>query len=191
MTRLILTVAAFMTSAGVTAAHAADYCGVTMDQRNSAPAGLAGAWAGKVRSGMMVGPDGKPQAMTADEEDGLEIMIKADGTGLSMEEAYDFFPAVALTAFTVEVMSEPDFALPGESPLGAAELLAPEVLTAGLSCNAKDLPQFVADVPMDDAASATFRLFALTPDQLVLVIKGEGGGKTARAVFDLDRRTEN
>lgn len=170
---------------------AADYCGVTMDQRNAAPAGLAGSWLGTARSAMMVGADGKPLVAALDEADPLEITLKADGPGLSIEEANDFFPPMALKAFTVEPLSEPDFALPGESPLGAAELLASEVKAAGLACNAKDLPQFVAEMPMDDASSATIRLFALTSDLMVLVITGEGQGQTARAVFDLTRGAAN
>ena len=55
----------------------------------------------------------------------------------------------------------------------------------------KTLPQFVADMDVDTNSSAILRLFALTPDHMVLVVKIEGSGQAARAVFDLTRGAEN
>lgn len=168
-------------------AGAADFCGVTLDQRNAVPVEIAGSWLGKARSGLMVGADGTPEVLAADAQETLEITLKADGTGLAIKEASGYVSAMALKAFTVEVMAEPDFALPGESPLGSADLLAPEVTEAGLGCNARDLPQFVAEAPRQGNTSATLRLFALTPERLVLVVRGENGAQVARAVIDLTR----
>jgi hypothetical protein len=44
-------------------------------------------------------------------------------------------------------------------------------------------------VPVEGDTVATFRLFALTPGQLVLVISGQSGAQVARAVIDLTRGT--
>lgn len=167
-------------------ALAEDYCGLTNDQRAALPQALAGTWAARLRGAIMVGTDGKPQALPED-ADTREAILAADGAGLALAED-DIFPAVTLAPAVIDDHAEPDFALPGESPLGAAELLAPEAAAARLTCDPKTLPQFVVEVPMEGTdANATLRLFALSSAQMVMVIGGQGGGQSARALFDLAR----
>jgi hypothetical protein len=185
MTKLlsaVLMASAFLS----TSAMGADYCGLTGDPRLKLATDLTGTWQAVLRGGMVVLEDGKVQPLPA-QDDPEEAVFTSDGRSLTLAED-TFFPAVTLVPFTVvSVQTKPDFALPGESPLPAAELLAPEATASGLTCDPETLPQFLAKVPMDDGASATLWVFALTPEALVLVVKGAGGGQTARAVFDLHR----
>ena len=165
-----------------TRAMAGDYCALPMDQVMKLPATLAGDWQMVMRSGLGV-VDGKPVAMPV--EDGPDqVRFTADGGDLALA-ADSFFPATALKHIGVNVMSRPDLALPGESPLEAAELLQPEITASGLPCDPNALPQFVGEVDMGNGSSSTLRVYAFGPEALVLVIKGESGSQAARVVFDL------
>lgn len=165
-------------------AMAADYCKLPMDQVKALPARLAGDWQMVMRGGIGV-VDGKAAAMPVDDAPD-QASFTADGDDLNLAQD-DFFPATALKPFVIEVMSQPDLALPGESPLDAAELLQPEVTDSKLSCDPKTVPQFVGEVDMGNGASSTLRVYAFGPATMVMVIKGESGNQAARAVFDLTR----
>lgn len=167
-------------------AMAGDYCGLTGAPRLGVASDLAGTWQAVFRSGLVALADGKVQPLPADDAP-QKAVFTSDGRSLTLAED-TLFPAVTLVPYTVvSLQTRPDFALPGESPLPASELLAPEVTALGLTCDPASLPQFLVKMPMDEGASATLWLFALTPDDLAMVVKGEGSGQTARAVFNLHR----
>ncbi len=66
-------------------------------------------------------------------------------------------------------------------------MLQAEVAEVALRCDPKDLAQFTGEAAQADNATAALRVFAFGPDFMVMVIRGEGGGQVARAVFDLRR----
>ncbi len=177
--RGVLTV--LLTANGV---MAADFCKLPMDKVMALPAALAGDWQMAMRGGIGV-VDGKLKAMPTDGAPD-EATFTADGSDLTLDDD-GFFPATPLKHFVIEKMFQPDMALPGESPLNAVELLAPEITDNGLPCDPKTLPQFAGAVAVDGDATSTLRVYAFGPDTMVLVIKGESGGQAARAVFDLTR----
>lgn len=178
--------ALFATVLLTTPATPADYCGLTGAARTAVAEDLAGSWQAVFRSGLIEMEDGKVQPLPAQEEPETAIFT-SDGRSLTLAED-TLFPAVTLMPYSVvSLQTRPDFALPGESPLMAAELLAPEVEATGLPCDPASLPQFLAKVPMDGGASATLWVFALSKDRMALVVQGAGGGQAARAVFDLSR----
>lgn len=160
-------------------AAAADFC--TLPDAKPLPDQLAGQWQGLMRGGILVGADGKPQALPADEVP-QSLVFKADGQNLTLV-GDGFFPAVALAP----APGTKDFALPGESPLEPAELLQQEVGRLGLTCDPANLPRFFAQIPMDAGAVSRFDIFAVAQDDMVLVVQGAGQGQAARAVFDLHR----
>ena len=159
-------------------AAAADFCALGA---TGSPDQLAGNWQALMSGGILVGTDGKPHALPPDDQP-QALVFAADGTNL-MLAADAFFPAVKMA----KAPGTKDFALPGESPLEPAELLQPEVSKLSLACDPATLPRFFAQMPMDAGALSTFDIFALSPEDMVLVVKGEGQGQMARAVFDLHR----
>jgi hypothetical protein len=160
-------------------AAAADYCGRAPGDAPVTQA-LGGAWNAVLRGGVAV-VNGKPHALPVVDTAQKAVFTPAM-TGLTLAEDA-IFPALAFAPAQVV----PDFALPGESALPAAELLQPETEATGMTCDPATLPQFHGEVTLDGGVSATFHLFALTPDQMVMVIRAEGKGQVVRAVFDLKR----
>lgn len=165
---------------------AADFCGVTPEEAIALPKALEGVWTGVLRGGILVNA-GIPQALPADDEEIMEISVKADGSGLAMAVTNDFFQPMRLDP----VHDAPDFALPGESPLSAGELLADEAAAAKLGCDPATLPQFQTGMALEGGATSTLRVLALDAGRLVLIVAAVGVGQAARAVFDLTRQTGN
>jgi hypothetical protein len=160
-------------------AQAADYCGLTADQVKAIPAALVGTWDGTFRDAIVL-QNGKPQAMPSDTA-AQSMKLQLDGAKLTLA-ADKMFPAIAFDP----VSDVQDYAVQGESALDAAEFLAPEVTQAGLKCDPASLPQLQGASPPGNIVS-TFRIIGLTQDKAVLVIRSNGHGMSARAVFDLSR----
>ena len=164
--------------------YAEDYCDVGFGRTQALPKTLAAERQADFRGGIAVTADGKPHAFPA-EADAPDLTFTYDEDGLNLVKD-DFFPALHLNPYQID-LSEPDFELPGESVLLSAELLQPETVAVGLPCDPRLLAQFVGQAEQDDNTSADLRIFAFGPEFMVMVIRVEGGGQTARAVFDLKR----
>jgi hypothetical protein len=62
-----------------------------------------------------------------------------------------------------------NFALPGESPLLAEELLRPQI--AAEACDLKDIPQFQGAMPMANAVTARFHAYVVSGDDMLMVMQ--------------------
>jgi hypothetical protein len=135
---------------------------------------MAGDWQRSVVAGAAV-LGGVPRQMPADAR-GTPASLTAEGAGVglpdpSLPEAAHLLPSAA---------ADQDYALPGESPLLAQELLAPLLAEAGVTCAAADLPQFQAQIAAGRGLGMRLRLFVLGKDQLVLVTYVAQLGPVAR-----------
>ncbi|MBI1170705.1 hypothetical protein GC209_04825 [bacterium] len=162
-------------------ALAADYCALGAEDAKAVPEQISGSWEGSFRGGIVV-QNGKPQALPPEAEV-QKIVLTAEAGKLALADPGGFFPRIDLDP----AGDVPDYALPGESPLAAAEFFQPETAETGIACDPAGLPQFKGQVALDGDARSTFRILALTPDRLALVIRAEGQGQAARVVFDLRR----
>jgi hypothetical protein len=148
------------------------------------PAALAGEWQSALVQAIVV-VDGKPKAMPLSDKLTAEQVAVAAG-GISIRDA------TMRQAFVLEAISgNAEFALPGESPLGAEEFLGPVLTEAGVRCAAVDLPQFQGAAPAGLGMATTFRIFAVSDRQMLMVMlvaeAAEPGLNGMRAVLRYSR----
>ena len=117
------------------AAVADPYCRPDAAEMAALPAALAGDWQSTLLQSMMV-VDGQPSGM-APSDTIMPVTIAGEAGGISLLDA-----AMGQAFGLKAVLGDAEFALPGETPLGAAELLGPLLDEAGVTCGAVDLPQF-------------------------------------------------
>lgn len=160
---------------GLSGAAVADpYCKPDAAELAALPGLLAGDWQRSMVSGTAV-VGGVPQQMPQDGSSTPATLL-AEGGGLGMPD-----PSLAESAhFIPDSGPSVDFALPGESPLMAAELLAPLLAEAGIACDAADLPQFQARLAAGQGLGMRLQLFVLRQDRLVLVTSVAQLGPVAR-----------
>lgn len=165
----------------VAGAAAADpYCRPDATEMASLPARLAGDWQGVLVQGVAV-VAGQPRAMPSNPAD-LPAKVSAIAGGIMLADAQK--PAAwDLMAAT----GDADFALPGETPLRAEEMLAPLVTEAGADCPALDLPQFLGALPEAQGMAGSIHLYALSDRTMLMVFlfneAGEPRKNGVRAVL--------
>ena len=167
------------------AARADDVCRLDVAAEAALPALLAGTWQGGVAQAIAV-QAGKPSALPLDRAQ-RPAQIAASANGLVFSDATTQSP-ISMAPVTG---SDWNFALPGESPLSAAELLDPLLKAAAVVCPVGELPQFRGEVAMDAARKVTFHAFVLGTQHVVLVMQvGSTGAPRAegvRAVLEFSR----
>lgn len=166
-------------------AYAQGVCALSPGDQAALPEGLSGAWQGAVVQAIAV-QAGKPSALPLDRAQ-RPAQFSASGEGLVFSDATTQSP-IDLAPVTG---SDWNFALPGESPLSAAELLDPLLQEAAVDCPVGALPQYRGEVAMDAARKVTFHAFVLGTQRVVLVMQvGSTGAPRAegvRAVLDFSR----
>ena len=167
------------------AAFAEGYCRLDVAAAAALPADLTGEWQGAVEQAIAV-QAGKPSVLPVDGAQ-RPAQFAASAEGLVFSDATTPSPITLLPV----TGSDWDFALPGESPLAAAELLDPLLQAAAVACPVGSLPQYRGTVAMDAARKVTFHAFVLNAQHLLLVMQvGSSGAPRAegvRAVLDFSR----
>lgn len=182
-----LTVAAvlFAWSGGSQAEGVDPYCRLDVAAEAALPAQLAGEWQGAVVQAIAV-QAGQPSVLPVDGAQ-RPAQFAASAEGLVFSDATTPSPITLLPV----TGSDWDFALPGESPLAAAELLDPLLQAAAVACPVGSLPQYRGTVAMDAARKVTFHAFVLNAQHLLLVMQvGSSGAPRAegvRAVLNFSR----
>lgn len=167
-----LWVAVWLGCAGLAAAD--PMCKPDAAERAALPGLLAGDWQRSVVAGAAV-IGGVPRQMPADTAS-TAARLTAEGASIGLPD-----PSLPETAhLQADLGGDQDYALPGESPLLAQELLAPLLAEAGVVCDAADLPQFQAQIAAGQGLGMRLRLFVLGKDQLVLVTYVAQLGPVAR-----------
>ena len=184
--RVLTGAAVLMAGAGVGhAAGAEGYCRLDMAAAAALPADLTGEWQGAVEQAIAV-QAGKPSVLPVDGAQ-RPAQFAASAEGLVFSDATTPSPITLLPV----TGSDWDFALPGESPLAAAELLDPLLQAAAVACPVGSLPQYRGTVAMDAARKVTFHAFVLNAQHLLLVMQvGSSGAPRAegvRAVLNFSR----
>lgn len=167
------------------AAFAEGYCRLDVAAEAALPVQLAGTWQGAVAQAIAV-QAGKPSVLPVDGAQ-RPAQFAASAEGLVFSDATTPSPITLLPV----TGSDWDFALPGESPLAAAELLDPLLQAAAVACPVGSLPQYRGTVAMDAARKVTFHAFVLNAQHLLLVMQvGSSGAPRAegvRAVLNFSR----
>ena len=167
------------------AAFAEGYCRLDVAAEAALPVQLAGTWQGAVAQAIAV-QAGKPSVLPVDGAQ-RPAQFAASAEGLVFSGATTPSPITLLPV----TGSDWDFALPGESPLAAAELLDPLLQAAAVACPVGRLPQYRGTVAMDAARKVTFHAFVLNAQHLLLVMQvGSSGAPRAegvRAVLNFSR----
>ena len=147
------------------------YCKPDAAELTALPELLAGEWQGEIVQGVAV-QDGKPSVLPTDGKS-TPAVLAVVGRAISFSDATTTAP-VLLDIATKAV----DFALPGESPLDAEELLGPLLPETG--CALVDLPQFRGAVSMAQGMAVQFRAYVVARDQLLIVMQVAQVGPVAR-----------
>lgn len=148
------------------------YCKPDAAELAALPGLLAGEWQGEIVQGVAV-QGGRPRVLPTDGKPSPAVLAAA-GQAISFSDATT--PAPVLLNVTTSAM---DFALPGESPLDAAELLGPLLPESG--CALVDLPQFHGAVSMAQGMAVQFRAYVVARDQLLMVMQVGQVGPVAKA----------
>ncbi len=135
------------------------------------PGMLAGDWQGEILQGVAV-QGGKPRVLPTDAKPTPATLAVA-GQAISFSDATT--PAPVLLDVTTSAV---DFALPGESPLDAAELLGP--ILPESACALSDLPQFHGAVSMAQGMAVQFRAYMVARDQVLMVMQVGQVGPVAK-----------
>ena len=149
------------------------------------PAQLAGEWQGTAVQAIAV-QAGKPSVVPVDgARRPAQFATSADGLLFSDATTPSPIPLLPVSG------ADWDFALPGESPLAAAELLDPLLQAAAEDCPVGNLPQYRGTMAMDASRKVTFHAFVLSAQHLLLVMHvGSTGAPRAegvRAVLEFSR----
>jgi len=105
---------------------------------------------------------GQPQAMPLSDA-AMTSRIEVGPGGIRVVDAT--MPEAPVLVATSEAA---EFALPGESPLGAGEFLGS--LLGGVACAAVDLPQFEGQMPPVQGMGTSLRAFVLSEREMLLVM---------------------
>ena len=168
----VLWIAVWCACAGVAVAE--PYCKPDAAELAALPGQMAGDWQRAVVAGAAV-LGGVPRQMPADAM-AMPAALTAEGAGIGLPD-----PSLPETAHLLPgADADQDYALPGESPLLAQELLEPMLAEAGVACAAVDLPQFQAQIAAGQGLGMRLRLYVLGPDKAVLVTYVAQLGPVAR-----------
>ncbi len=143
-------------------AGAEPFCKPNAEEMAALPADLAGDWQGAMTQGILV-LTGKPQVMPANPA-ALSAKVIATEGGISLADAAQPVP-YDLQAAAGDV----NFALPGETPLGTKEFLAPFLAEAGIDCAALDLPQFQGVAPEAQGMTGITKAYPLSEKEMIVV----------------------
>ena len=165
--------------------QAEDYCLQKGVEHPAFAVDLATDWQGQVVQFLTV-TDGKPQ--TAPRHDSRKsASIEAKGETLLFTDATTQTPVALEPANGAKW----DFALPGEAPLKAEELLGPMLQSANITCPVEFLPQFFGTSRFGNTAMVEFHAYILTPHHMLMVIQlhpaDQATANGLRAVIDLTR----
>lgn len=156
--------------AGAGAAVADPFCAPGVAELATLPGLVAGTWQGVIAQGVVV-QAGKPSALPQGSAD--TAVFSAVPGGISFSDATTADGIVLMPGAAGPV---PDFALPGESPMAADELLGPLLAEAGIACAPNDLPRFQGGQPMPGGMAATFQAYLLSQHQMLMVMQvGQAG----------------
>ena len=168
-----------------TAALPDDYCLQKGAEHPAYAADLATDWQGNVVQFLTV-TAGKPQLGPGDDSR-KPASFTAEGENLLFSDA----TTKAAVTLTPSNGAKWDFALPGEAPLAAEELLSPMLATANIACPVEFLPQFFGTTQIDASATVEFHAYVLTPHHMMMVIQFHPADQAAanglRAVIDFIR----
>ena len=148
-------------------AMAAGQCGLSLAETRALAPELAGTWESKALQAIVV-TDGKPVMLTVDGPSPAGV-FSLGGDDLVIENALGDAP-MTLDPVLGGVQ---DFALPGESPLSAAELLAG--LAAPAPCAPDQMPQFEGQSSAPGMGAVAMHLFVVSPTEMINVISIKGG----------------
>lgn len=152
------------------AAQAEPFCKPNAKELAALPADLAGDWQGAMSQGILV-LMGKPSVMPSN-PDALPARVIATAGGISLAD-----PAKP-AAYELQVAAgDMNFALPGETPLGTQEFLAPFLADAGIVCDALDLPQFQGTAPQAQGMSGITKAYPLSRTEMLMVFLFSDAGE--------------
>lgn len=167
-----LWIAVWLGWAGMAAAD--PFCKPDAAELAALPANLAGDWQRAIVAGAAV-VAGVPRQLPSDAGTTAATLVD-EGAGIGLPD-----PSLPESAhFLPDAQPPADFALPGESSLAAAELLAPLMAESAIGCPVEDLPKFQAYLPAGQGLSMQLRLFVLSVDQVLLVTYVSQLGPVAR-----------
>ena len=168
-----------------TFALAEDYCLRNGAEHPALAVDLATDWQGEVVQFLTV-TDGKPQIIPRDNTR-KTASFTAKGQTLNFTDATTHSP-VALEPANG---SKWDFALPGEAPLKAEELLGPMLVSASITCPIEFLPQYFGTSRFGTSALVEFHAYVLTRHHILMVIQlhptEQATANGLRAVIDFTR----
>ena len=165
--------------------QAEDYCLQKGVEHPAFAVDLATDWQGQVVQFLTV-TDGKPQIGPRDDSR-KTASFEAKGETLLFTDATKSSPVALAPANGAKW----DFALPGEAPLKAEELLGPMLQSANITCPVEFLPQFFGTSRFGNTAMVEFHAYILTPHHMLMVIQlhpaDQATANGLRAVIDLTR----
>ncbi|WP_156317420.1 hypothetical protein [Cypionkella psychrotolerans] len=164
-----LWIAVWLGLAGVAVAD--PFCKPSAAELVALPGLLVGDWQGEIVQGVAV-QGGKPSLLPEGGQPTPATLAVA-GAAISFADATTPQPVLLSATAATE-----DFALPGESPLGAEELLGPLMLEGG--CAVGDLPQFEGAAAMAAGMAVRFSAFVLGKSQLLMVMQVGQVGPVAK-----------
>lgn len=169
-------------------AVAEPFCKPDAAELAALPAAVAGDWQGALLQGVAV-QDGKPRLLP---EGGAPTPAKVTAAGAGLR----YSDATAPEGIDLAASSAVEnYALPGESPLLAEELLTP-VMAAG-GCSLADLPQFLGATPLAGGVSARFHAYVISGSEMLMVMQvgqvgplAKPGNLAVRAVLRYTRAAQ-
>lgn len=149
-------------------------CGLTVADTRAMAAGLVGEWTSKPLQIIMV-TKGVPSVLPT-EGASPPAVFSLGGDDLVMENVMGDLPMT----LTPVLGGTQDYALPGESPLLAGELLA-GAIPPNMGCAAEQLPQFHGQSNSPTAGEIGMQIFVVDQNHLINIMSINGPGAATEA----------